>query len=141
MPYVRQRTWLAMAPRSLSREVVFGPRGMGQVPQGPVSPDVTSYYQAGLVFGAGGTPSIDLSQGFPSAEAQQAFVSGANAAQAPVTLAQTTGAAGPIVGAVVPTAVATGAPGVSTFLQQNQNLLVWGGLGLIGLIALMRAFK
>jgi len=64
-----------------SRQSV-GIQGIGQVTPyvGPVSPDVTAAYQAGLIVGAGGTSPLDLSNS--TAEQQAAFNAGFNAAQA-----------------------------------------------------------
>lgn len=58
-------------------------------PQGPTTPDVAAAYQAGLVVGAGGSSSLDMSNS--SQEAQAAFNSGFLAGSSPVTLAQTVG--------------------------------------------------
>lgn len=125
---------LPALPAALADSLSYrgGLTGLGDtIPQGPVSPDITQYYEAGLAVGAGGTPGIDLSQGFPSAEAQAAFVSGANAAQSPVTVAQITGAQGPVPITAVPTMVMPTAATPSTGAPVQisaQTLLIGGGL-------------
>jgi hypothetical protein len=107
---------------------------MGQA-QGPVSPDVSTYYQAGVAAGAGGTPGIDLSQGFPSSDAQAAFNQGFLTGSSPVTLAQVLGA--PLsTGAVAPSAAAPTTVTFQQFLQQYQTPLLIGGFALFAFMLL-----
>jgi hypothetical protein len=134
MPYVRKPTQIQMAPRSLSRAVIHPGmrRGMGQTDQ-----TTDPWYNAGLVAGAGGTPSIDLSQGFPTAEAQATFTAGYNAAS---YLATAPGALQP--GVATPSAPgAPSAPSGQTFSQwlaANQTTVLVAGVAIFGAILLSR---
>lgn len=122
MPYVRQKTWLALAPRiaGLSvRESPYGFRGLGSVNLLPAAP---CYDDSGNAIACGGS-SGGLTIVNPDAPV--------STAQYPVTYPgyqpATTGPTGP-------------SQSLGQWLQANQNIVLLAGAGLFGL-ALLKGFK
>lgn len=106
--------------------------GIGDVvPQGPVQTDITAYYQAGLIVGAGGTSPLDMSNS--TADEQAAFNSGFNAGSSPITLAQTQGGVAPGSGGTPPP-TPPGTPVIS-------NTIVFGIAGIAMLFFIVALTK
>ena len=123
MPYVKQPTWLQMAPK----------RGLGDafVPQGPLSPDQQAAYQAGVINAAGGDipANVDLTSQMNQALFNAGFNAGSSGGPATATLGvlQTLGfpSSSPAIGGA-------GAPSITSWLQQNQTAVLWAGGILFG---------
>lgn len=109
----------------------IGIMGLGDsfVPSGPQPLDVQAAYQAGLVVGAGGTSTFDLSNS--TAEEQAAFNAGYVAGSAPVTVAQTSGAPPGGTSSLPP-------PPASTPIS---NAVVFGVAGIAALFLIMAMVK
>lgn len=119
MPYVRQRTRIQMAPRSFMR------RGLGSIAN------------------------------CPSLQQLQGIVDPTDPCQAGNAYAAITSSLGPgqcvdpLSGITVPCASIPGSPATpagtgqtfTQWFQQNQNLVVWGGAGLFGLLLLKKMLR